>query len=55
MVDVTENFEKPDSLELSSDFSTPRTGAEFLEFIKFTNEEISIEDVTPVYCPNTIG
>jgi len=27
---------------------------EFENFIAFENDEISIEDVTPVYCPNTI-
>jgi hypothetical protein len=31
-----------------------RNRKEFDEFIAFENDEISIEDVTPVYCPNTI-
>lgn len=31
------------------------TSQEFERFIAFSNEEISVEDIEPFYCPNSIG
>ncbi|MBL0955810.1 MAG: hypothetical protein IBJ01_13660 [Leptospira sp.] len=48
---MTEKFQNETNLDLSEKL----TQDEFDQFIAFSNEDISIEDVTPLYCPNTIG
>ncbi|WP_078123979.1 hypothetical protein [Leptospira alexanderi] len=41
-------------MDTEKDLSELVSSKEFDKFISFSNEEISIEDVEPLYCPNTI-
>lgn len=41
-------------VNLETLLAKPLSGDEFLKFIAFQNEEITVEEVPAAYCPNSI-
>lgn len=47
------DYPEVQSASETATLSQQMTGREFESYIKFTNEETPIENIEPVYCPNT--